>query len=871
MPIDALYRLRAIFRRRRVESDLQEEIASHLEGQIDRHMRDGMIRAEATRRAHLALGGMEQVKEECRDAWGIAFWETTLQDLRYSVRQMRRTPGFTLSVVLTLGLGIGATTALFTVANSLLLRTLPVPHPRELVVLARDPGRPFPLHNFADYVFLRDATGSAFTGVAASNEGNPVGFRLDEPGDHEAPEVVNTAFVSDNYFEVLGVGAAAGRLRAPAGTDSAATPSVVLSYEFWRRRFGGGRAAIGQPVRLNSAAFNVMGIADRAFTGTRAGNVPDVYVPLNAFPSILPLMRKNWNAPRREWLVLTGRLKPGVSAAQATAQLDALPSASGRRPVLLPGLRGLSLASSQFGEPLMILLSAAAVLLLLACANVAGLLLARAVQREREFTVRLALGASRRRLIRQLLTESVLLSTAGGVVGLWLGQLGARAIVELLPSGGAFPFLLDVSLDGRVLGFALGVSVITGLLFGLGPALRASRRELKPSLKSPDLRRALVAIQVALSVVLLVGVGLLGRSMAQLGALDLGYSRAGLLFVYLQPGQVGYEGVHARDFYERTRQRIAALPGVQLTSLADFAPLDSGNDSGAISAPGQNAAVAVETNVVTPDYLATLGIPVLAGRDLAPQDALAGAPAVGLIGESLARLLFRGESPIGQRLSYGERFQAGESWQIVGVVRDARYFGLRDKPAPMVYLPIDPTMSRLVLCIRTTGAPEALIPAVRREVAALDPAVPILEIHTMAEQVNNQTAQERLLTDLLGSFGLTAMVLAAIGLYGVLAFGVAARTREIGIRTALGAGRWDAVARVLKDVWLLVGAGAVVGSVVSLVAVRLLASFLFGVRPLDVFSFALALAVLAAAAAVAGIVPARRAASVDPAVALRHE
>jgi predicted permease len=681
MLTDALFRLRAIFRRRLVETELQDEMGSHLEHQIDRYVRTGMSREEATRRAHLALGGVEQIKEDCRETWGIALWETTVRDLRYAIRQIFRNPAFTLAVVLTLGLGIGATTALFTVANSLLLRSLPVPNPRELVVIARDPARPFPLHNFADYVLMRDESHSAFTGVAACNEGNAVGFSISESGGHDVPEVVNTAFVSDNYFTVLGVGSSAGRLLAPdGGSASAANPSVVLSYEFWRRRFGGSSAAIGQPLRLNSAVFSVIGVASRGFTGTRAGNVPDVYAPLTTFPSILPSMRKNWNAPRRQWLIVTARLKPGVSMAQATTQLDSLLAGSARpqaspengnaktsswRAVLLPGMRGFSLASPQFGEPLLILLSASGVLLILACANVAGLLLARAVHREREIAVRLALGASRRRLIRQLLTESVLLSISGGAVGLLLGQTGARAIVHLLPSGGPFPFSLDVSPDGRVLGFAFGISVLTGLLFGMGPALRASRRDLTPSLKTrpslpgparwlrPDLRRALVVIQVALSLVLLVGVGLLARSLANLDALDLGYSRAGLLFVYLQPSQLGYQGVRAREFYERVRQRIAGLPGVKLTSLADFAPLDSGNDSSTVSAPGQDMAIPVETNTMTPDYLGTLGIPLLAGRNLTARDAEAGAPPVALIGESLAQLFFRGESPIGQRLSYG--------------------------------------------------------------------------------------------------------------------------------------------------------------------------------------------------------------------------
>jgi predicted permease len=530
-----------------------------------------------------------------------------------------------------------------------------------------------------------------------------------------------------------------------------------------------------------------------------------------------------------------------------------------------------------------ILLSASGLLLLLACANVAGLLLARALQREREIAVRLALGASRSRLIRQMLTESVLLSLIGGVFGLLVGITGAHVIVQLLPADGPLPLLLDVSPDGRVLGFAFAVSILTGLLFGLGPALRSSRRDLVPGLKAAqaamtgarwlriDLRRGLVVTQVALSVVLLASVGLLVRSLQSLDALDLGYSRDGLLFVYVQPSQFGYQGARAREFYERLRQRTASLPGVTSTSLADFAPLDDGNDSGTVSRPAQDLAVPVESNAVSEGYLKTLGISLLAGRDFTSQDAAPGAQPVAMISESLAQLVFPGENPIGKRLSYGERFDARESWQISGVVRDARYFGVRDKPAPMVYMPVDPAMSRMVLCIRTAGIPELLIPAVRREVAALDPAVPVLEARTMTERVNKQNAQERLLTTLFGSFGLIALVLASIGLYGVLAFGVASRTREIGIRTALGAHRFDAVGRVIADVGMLVGTGAVMGVLAGLAGVRLIAGFLYGVKPFDALAFISALGVLATAAAVASYLPALRASRVDPAVALRHE
>lgn len=891
----ARFRLRAFFGRKAVEAELDDEIGFHLEQQILKYLASGMSREEATRRARLAIGGVEQVKEACRDDWGVMLWENTAQDLRYAARQLLHAPALTVAIVITLALGIGATTGLFTVANALLLRSLPIPNPRELVVIAHNPARPVMLHSFAEYMLMRNHSPDSFMSIAASNEGNAVGFSRVGQERAAVPDVVSAAFVSDNYFQTLGVDAFAGRvLRSGDEGATGGNPPVVLSYAFWQRRCGGSFAVLGQPVLLNGQVFLVAGVASRRFTGTHAGDDPDLYAPLTAFPSVVPLMRKNWNAPRRHWLVAMARLKPEASRARAAAQIDSLfaaPASQGRssgaaaagRCVLLPGTRGLSLSSPEGLQPLWIVLLAAGLLLLLACANIAGLLLARAIHRQREIAIRLALGASRLRLIRQMLTESALLACGSGALGLLAGLAIARATISWLPSGGPFPVSLDVSPDGRVLGFAFAVSFLAALLFGIGPALGSSRQDVGLSLKAgrlgkgrprwrPDARHALVVAQVAISLALLVSVSLLGRSLGRLDALDLGYSREGILSVYVQPGQFGYQGARARQFYERLRERVAALPGVKQASLADYAPLDGGNDSGTVSMAGKDGPIAVETNAVTEEYLGTLGIPLLAGRNLTARDSAPNAPAVGLISENLARSLFHSnESAIGQRLSYGEQFQPGESWQVAGVVRDARYFGLRAAPVPMVYLPVDRENSRLTLCIRAAGRPELLIPAVRREVAALDPAVPVLEARTMTDRVNEQNAAERLLAALFGAFGLMALLLAATGLHGVVAFGVATRRREIGIRTALGARRWEAVASVLTDVWALLGMGAVVGLAAAMAVAQLLAGFLYGVRPLDTISFVAALGVLTAAAGLASYLPARRAAKVDPVAALRHE
>jgi predicted permease len=673
---------------------------------------------------------------------------------------------------------------------------------------------------------------------------------------------------------VLGVTPSAGRLLTSG--DERDARAAVLSHRFWQTRFNSDPDMLGRAVRINSAIVQVAGVASAGFNGTRLGNAPDVYLPLSVFPAVMPSMSGHWNSPARHWLIVTARLLPGISVAQATAQVDLL---LGRRAALLSGVKGFSAVSSQLFQPLMILLCASGLVLLLACANVAGLLLARASGRQRETAVRLALGAGRGRLMRQLLTENLLLALLGGAAGLCLGLAGSRALVSLLPGDGPQPLAIDITPDWRMFLFAGALSLITGLIFGLGPALAASGRALVPALRGPalsvrwrrlDSRRLLVAAQVALSVVLLVAVALLTRSLAHLEALDLGFSRSSVLVVSLDPAQNGYKDARLHEFYENLRERTSALPGVRMASLSDFTPLDGGNDSLTVSAPGHDP-VQVETNAIAPGYLDTLGIKLLAGRDFTELETKLNAAPVALISEGAARILFPSANPIGRRLSFGERYQPAESAMIVGVVRDANYFDVRGKPDPMIYVPVDPGMRRLTLSIRSTGPPERLIPEVRRVAAALDPAVPLLSLQTITEQIDEHNAAERLLATLLGCFGLLALVLAAVGLYGLLAYRVAAGTRDIGIRMALGAPRFGAVSFVLKDVWILVGAGVGAGSVAAIAVARLLTGVLFGVKAIDPVSFGSAIVMLLVTALAASYLPARRAAGVDPLIALRHE
>lgn len=898
---DPIYRLRSLFRRKKAEQELDDELQFHLACETAKLVQRGLSPAEATRRARLALGGPEQVKEHVRDARGTRWLEDVAQDVRYAVRTSAKNPGFTLTVVATLALGIGATTALFSVANAVLLRWLPVANPRELVVLARDPNQPYVPHSRPDYLRLRDHAGASFQGVAASHESGTAGFSMDQRGHSGATVVVNLAYVSGTYFGVLGVEPAAGRLLAKEDEAApGANPYVVLDYGFWQRELGGDPGVLGRTVRLNHALCSVVGIARPDFHGTQVGNLPDVYAALTLYPSLVPSMRNNWDRPGRQWLTITARLRSGVTVAQAEAQVTSLlgdraaefgrsamssgPGDGGDRswkPTLLPGAQGYSPLQTLYGKPLIVLLAAAGLLLLLACANVAGLVLARAGSRQREIAMRLAVGASRGRVVRQLLTENLVLAALGGLVGIALGAGGARLLVNLLPMEMA-SVKLDASPDPSMLAASFVVTVLSGLLFGLAPALRSSRQDLTEALKRSTggfgrlrgglpARAILVVAQVSLCLVLLVGVALLARSFAHLQAIDPGFAQDGVLLVQVQPTQNGYEGPRARAFYEQLRQRVAALPGVRAAGLSEETPLGGGNSGGTASAPGRPGMGAVEAYGVSASYLAAMGIPLISGRYFSPEDETPGAPPVCLVTRSLAQRLCPGENPIGRRLSREQQYDSRQSFEIVGVVGDARYFGLRTQPVPTVYLPVQPAASRLALVVRTAGPSESVIPAVRRETAAIDPGVPVLMAQTMRHRLEQEVAQERLLSTLVSGFGTLALVLVAVGLYGVLALSVTSRTKEIGIRVALGARRANIIGPVLMETARMVGGGAAVGLLAAVSCVHLLARFLYGVPPFDAPSFLIASGVLSVVALVASGVPARRAAQVNPVVALRND
>ncbi len=847
-----------------------------------------------------------------------AVMETTLQDIRYVRRVLRKSPGFAMIAVLTLALGIGANTAIFTLIDAVLLRSLPVAGPERLVSLAINPDKPLAFFSYPAYEYIRDHNQS-FSGVVASAGANgfPAAFAVPEEGAHATAQLATLSYVSGNYFQVLGVTPAIGRVLTPEdAVKEGGHPWVVLDYDFWQRRFGGDPQAIGRKVTLNGSLFTIVGVARSGFTGTMVGSHPDVYLSIMMQREISGA--SNMKVRNIIWLNLLARLKPGVTMQAAIPEMDLLwkqylADDPERRPIptyalkdyekhnrgtLLPGSGGYSILRNQIRKPLAVLMVVVALVLLIASANVANLLLARAAARRREIAIRLAVGAGRARLIRQLVLEALLVSVAGGIAGLAFAWWGVRVLLTFLPK--RFVAVdLNLSPDWQLLAFCFGISLAVGLICGIVPALQSTRPDLISELKSEgkalgrsrfDLRRGLVVIQVAISLLLVIGAGLLVRSLQNLRSLDPGFVRESVLVVSVYPERNGYKGQRLRDFYELLLEKARALRNSRSASLAGLTPLSGSRHANFFAVEGYrrrpDESPLVDLNSVGPAYFETLHIPILAGRDFRPEDNPPfsplvplrnndplGPPApVAIVNEAFARHYFPNQNPIGKHLTRAEEYDPARSFEIVGVVKDAKYFGVREAVESMVYLPIwRMGAGGTTLCIRSTGRPEQLIGAIRREVANIDPGVPVLQALSMEEQFDNTISQERTVTTLCGFFGMIAVLLAAIGLYGVMAHAVTGRYREIGIRMALGAQRSTVLRLVLRDTALMIGIGAAIGLPAAFGLTRLVQSFLYGLTPQDPASIALATAGLIAVTGLAGYIPARRATKVDPMIALRYE
>jgi predicted permease len=834
-----------------------------------------------------------------------------LQDVKYGARMLGKRRAFTAVAVWTLALGIGANTAIFSVVNGVLLARLPVGHPDALVLFSNSNSEgtsqsdgimpvPWWLFSYPNYRQFTERV-PAFAGLAAFRSGEDrlsVVAAGKSPG--ERTQLARGHLVSGNYFSVLEVRALLGRALSPEDDQPGAIPAAVVSYGYWHERWADDPSVIGTAVLLNGAPFTIVGVMPPGFFGERVRRAPDYWLPVS-FQPLVEQRPSFLDDPQTYWLELIGRLRPGAGLAQAQAEADValrqqLTQQFGERltpqqrarlsgPLvhLVPGGSGLSFLRSAYGERLRVLMAVAAFVLLIACANVASLTLSLATARRPEVAMRLALGASRWRLVRQLLTESVLLAVLGGAAGLALAEWGVRVLKALV----ARTSPVDVGLSVRALAFTLVVSVLAGVLFGLAPALRAGRADLATSMRErgegasaarrkPRLAPALVVAQVALSLVLLVGAGLLVRSLVNLTGEGLGFAREGVLLVDIDTRLSGHGSAELGDYYVRLLERVSRVPGVRAATMATYSPMSGSSRTNTIAiqgfrpAPGQS--MDVETPSVGPGYAETLGLPVVAGRELTARDA-AGSPLVAVVNQAFARAYFGGRNPVGRRFGYGAEHDG--DYEIVGVLGDARFHSVRQAPVPMVFFPIlqatDQSAYTSELEVQTAGDPANLASAVRAAVADVDPRVPIADVTTLDAQFTDSLGRDALFARLVGVFSALALILACVGLYGVVSQAVARRTNELGVRLALGADGGDILRMVLRDAAALIGLGLLLGVPAALLAARVIRSQLFGVGTADPVTLLATCALLTAVAIVAGFLPARRAARVDPVVALRAE
>ncbi|MEW5927749.1 MAG: ABC transporter permease [Gemmatimonadota bacterium] len=816
--------------------------------------------------------------------------EGVLQDVRYGARTLLKSPVFAATAILTIALGIGATVTIFTLVNAVLLRPLPVEDPDRLVAMEEVrrtgpgglsvSGSEFVLPRYLEY---REASGQVLSGLAAQGM-NDVALRA---GDN--PDAVLASYVSGNYFEVLGVRSALGRaITADEDRPGAPAAVAVLGDHLWRTRFGADPGVVGRTVHLNGYPTTVVGVAPRGFGGTFVGVQTDVWLPVGLYERLNPAADPA--APRAELgLMLFGRLKPGVTPERAEAALSVAarrsePAAAGdpttrAEAVRLERLAGLPADTRGMVTGFMaMLLATAGLVLLIAGTNVAGMLLARATVRRREVAIRLAVGAGRGRLVRQLLTESLLLFVLGGTGGLLLALVLGRAVSAFQPP---LPVrvALDLGPDARVLGFALLLALGTGVAFGLAPALRASNPDLVSALREGSggrgagrtrMRSAFVVAQLAMSLLLLVTAGLFVQALRGALAADLGFEPDGVVAAGLDLRAHGYDGPRAAAFQRRLAERLAGLPGTVSVGMAQFAPLSGNVLTVEVDPPGGSSDGGLSRDEhyanVDEGYFSTLRIPLVAGRGFAATDR-AGSPPVVVVNERMARRMWPGENPVGKRLRV-----RGLDREVVGVARDGTYEQMGEEPLAFLYLPMgQEPVGRATVLVRSRGEPAAALAALRRAVAELDPNVPLREAMPLPASIGLSLFPQRLAAVLVGAFGVLGLVLAAVGVYGLLAFHVGQRRHEIGVRLALGAHTGDVLRMVLRQGMALVALGIAAGLIVALVVTRLLESLLFGVSPTDPLTFAAVPLALCAVALLASWLPARRAARTDPMTALRTE
>jgi predicted permease len=865
---------------KRPEERLDAELRDHFERMVQEFVAEGADAAEARRRARLEFGGMEQIKEECRDVRG-RWLEDLGKDLLYSLRTLRRSPAFAAAAVGSLALGIGANTAIFSLINAVMLRSLPVKDPARLAQIARiTPEGTATVVSYPIFTHMRDRL-QTVENASVEQSANPA-ITIDG-----AEEVVDAEYVSGSYYALLGVRAAIGRLLELADdTIAPESPPAVIGYGYWQRRFGMDAGVIGKRFSLNGRVFTIVGVTQRGFHGSKAGRDPDIAIPLT-----MMLSEEQRHERSNNMLIMLARLKPGVMRAQADAELqvlwrpfleryaEGLPEKErarvlAQRAAVVDGSRGFSMLRASYSQALMVLMGIVGLILLLSCANVSGLLLARAAGRQREIAIRLAIGAGRGRMARQFLAESLVLAAAGGCAGTLLARWFDQVVVTMMANGGTLT--LSTAPDWRVLAFTAGISAITCLLSGLAPGLLALRADLNPAMKegrSGGRQRAgkgLVVAQLAISMVLLVGATLFVGSLAMLYRVDRGVRTEGVLTLWLRSGE-RYSEARGRAAMAAVVHQLAAVPGVISASAAKGLPISGSLWTRTIHVEGDTRPDGDSCfNVIAPAYFKTLGTPFISGREFDERDTTT-SPKVTVVNESFARHYFGGRSPIGNRVT-----SLGVTYEIVGVVRDAKYQSLRESVMSTMYIPWtqregEQPASYIFMARVAGGDPMRLAPGMDQLVRTADPGLRVRSARTYESVIDATLVTERIMATLGGFFGVLAVVVASLGMFGAVAFQVSRRVNEFGIRIAVGAGRRDIVGLVMRDVVTMFAVGSAAGALGALALTGLARKMLFGVGPTDIGVFAVAAAILGAAALAAGWIPAWRASRADPLSALRHE
>lgn len=923
--------LKRFFCRSREDADLAQELESHLEHAINENVACGLSPTEARRRAYIKLGNPLGIREQ---VWGtnrVAWIEDTWRDLRYAVRILAKTPNFTLVALLVMALGIGANTSIYSFLDALLLRSLPVSDPSTLVVLkwhARPMQRDFVMQSMSGDVWadsrwasvsdifpypafsLFEKSQSVFSDVFAYCHTREV--RAANIVIHGQAETSHGELVSGRYFPALGVAPAAGRLIVPEDDVAAAPAVVVLSNGFAERHFGSAAASPGQSIVISNVPFTVIGVVPPEFFGVDPSSVPDFYVPMHTKVSLgasdtFGFRESDYLDGNDYWLQVMARLRPGVTLAQAQSELGskfqqwvATTATNDQQRANLPALdleqggRGLDTLRRQFSKPFFLLMTLVALILTIACFNVANLILARALSRRREIALRLSQGASRGRVVRQLLTESVVLSCWGAALGLVFAAWGIRFLSASLP-GHPGTLASEAHLNGHVLALTVGLALLTGIAFGLVPALQSTKLELTSALKETvgtrqPLRprsgrsswwriwpvttgQVLVVGQVAMSLLILVAAGLFLRTLSNLQTINLGFNRENVLLFEVNARQSGHRDPEISEFYFRLREQLAAIPGIRNASLARGS-LIGGEDQRPIAVLGAPPDPANRHFIVGPYFLKTMQIPIVAGRDIDERDR-PGSPAVAVVNEQFAEKNFAGQNAVGRHLVLWDENKPARDMEIVGVAKNAQYGNLKLQIPPLIYIPFNqgsPILpNEMTFALRTRGDPLAYVNSVRAVVHQADTRLPVSQVRTQKLEVADGMHEETVLAELCTAFAILALIIASVGLYGTISSTAARRRGEIGIRIALGALRGAILCMILREVLILTFTGLVISIPVALGTSKFLQSFLFRMSPNDPSAMAAAVMILLGATIVAGWIPARRAAHIDPMSALRDE